>query len=46
VPGSCRGRYHTDRQPGAALQKTAMCPAAALTQHGPGGDAAVIQRGD
>jgi hypothetical protein len=27
VPGSCRGRYHTDRQPGAALQNTAMCPA-------------------
>jgi len=25
--GSCRGRYHTDRQPGAALQNTAMCPA-------------------
>jgi hypothetical protein len=23
-----RGRYHTDRQPGAALQNTAMCPAA------------------
>jgi len=22
------GRYHTDRQPGAALQNTAMCPAA------------------
>jgi hypothetical protein len=22
-----RGRYHTDRQPGAALQNTAMCPA-------------------
>jgi hypothetical protein len=22
-----RSRYHTDRQPGAALQKTAMCPA-------------------
>jgi len=29
VPGSCLGRYHTDRQPGAALQNTAMCPAAA-----------------
>jgi hypothetical protein len=27
-PGSCRGRYHTDRQPAAALQNTAMCPAA------------------
>jgi hypothetical protein len=27
VPGSCRGRYHTDRQPGAALPNTAMCPA-------------------
>ena len=26
--GSCRGRYQTDRQPGAALQNTAMCPAA------------------
>jgi hypothetical protein len=26
-PGSCRGRYHTDRQPGAALQNTAICPA-------------------
>jgi hypothetical protein len=25
--GSCLGRYHTDRQPGAALQNTAMCPA-------------------
>jgi len=25
---SQRGRYHTDRQPGAALQNTAMCPAA------------------
>ena len=25
--GSRRGRYHTDRQPGAALQNTAMCPA-------------------
>jgi len=24
---SCRGRYHTGRQPGAALQNTAMCPA-------------------
>jgi Pentapeptide repeats (8 copies) len=27
TPGSCRGRYHTDRQPGAALQNTAICPA-------------------
>jgi hypothetical protein len=27
MPGSWRGRYHTDRQPGAALQNTAMCPA-------------------
>jgi hypothetical protein len=27
APGSCRGRYYTDRQPGAALQNTAMCPA-------------------
>ena len=26
-PGSCRGRYHTDRQP-FMLQNTAMCPAA------------------
>src|SRR5438034_11445549 len=25
---SQRGRYHTDRQPGAALQNTAICPAA------------------
>ncbi len=25
--GSWRGRYHTDRQRRAALQKTAMCPA-------------------
>jgi hypothetical protein len=25
--GSCLGRYHTDRQPGAALQNTAICPA-------------------
>jgi hypothetical protein len=25
---SHRGRYHTDRQPGAALQNTAICPAA------------------
>jgi hypothetical protein len=24
---SQRGRYHTDRQPGAALQNTAICPA-------------------
>ena len=24
-----RGRYHTDRQPGAALQNTAICPAGA-----------------
>ncbi len=24
APGSCRGRYHTDRQPGAALQNTGM----------------------
>jgi hypothetical protein len=23
----CRGRYHTDRQRGAAWQNTAMCPA-------------------
>jgi hypothetical protein len=23
--GSSRGRYHTDRQPGAALQNTALC---------------------
>jgi hypothetical protein len=29
VPGSCRGRYHTDRQPGTALQNTAICPARA-----------------
>jgi hypothetical protein len=28
-PGSWRGRYHTDRQPGAALQNTAICPAGA-----------------
>jgi hypothetical protein len=27
LPGSWRGRYHTDRQPGAALQNAAMCPA-------------------
>jgi hypothetical protein len=27
TPVSCRGRYQTDRHPGAALQKTAMCPA-------------------
>jgi hypothetical protein len=27
APGSCRGRYHTDWQPGAALQNTAICPA-------------------
>jgi hypothetical protein len=27
MPGSWRGRYHTDRQPGAALQNTAICPA-------------------
>src|SRR6266536_1454390 len=27
TPGSCRGRYHTDRQPGAALRNTAICPA-------------------
>ena len=26
APGSCRGRYHTDRQRGAALQNTAMAP--------------------
>jgi len=26
TPGSYRGRYHTDRQPGAALQNTAICP--------------------
>ena len=26
-PAHARGRYHTDRQPGAALQNTAMCPA-------------------
>jgi hypothetical protein len=26
-PGSCRGRYHTDRQP-FTLQYTARCPAA------------------
>jgi hypothetical protein len=27
VPGLCRGRYHTDRHLGAALQNTALCPA-------------------
>ena len=27
-PGLCLGRYHADRQPGAALQNTAICPAA------------------
>jgi hypothetical protein len=26
MPGSWRGLYHTDLQPGAALQKTAMRP--------------------
>ena len=25
MPGSCRGRYHTDRQP-RTLQYTARCP--------------------
>ena len=29
VGGSCRGLYQTDRQPEAALQNTAMCPAGA-----------------
>ena len=24
--GSCRGRYHTDRQPGEAARCTARCP--------------------
>src|SRR5438094_78236 len=27
LPGSCVGRYHTDRQRGAALQNTARCAA-------------------
>jgi hypothetical protein len=27
VPGLCLGRYHTGRQPGAALQNTVICPA-------------------
>jgi hypothetical protein len=27
TPGTWRGRYHTDRQPGAALQNAAMWPA-------------------
>jgi hypothetical protein len=27
LSASCRGRYHTDRQRGAASQYTAMCPA-------------------
>jgi hypothetical protein len=31
---SHRGRYHTDRQPGAALQNTAICPAAPSRQTG------------
>ena len=26
VPGSWRGRYHTDQQPGDASQYTTMCP--------------------
>jgi hypothetical protein len=28
-----RGRYHTDRQPGAALQNTVLCPAGRSPHH-------------
>jgi len=31
VTRSCRGWYHTDRQPGAALQTTTMCAMCGLS---------------
>jgi hypothetical protein len=33
--GSCRGRYHTDRHPGAALQNTAVCPVGSCQDDAP-----------
>jgi hypothetical protein len=35
TPGSWRGRYQTDRHPGAALQKTAVCPAGSCQDDAP-----------